>query len=400
MTAGMPDSDASLYPRTYRISLGWRIFLQLFGLAVIGLGVFLCWKYFYDPGKAAAVFASLGPLALLLGFYIFIDTGLSKIVLYADAIEMHDVRAPRRLERAEIKGRKLIQTGQAGGDAILFIPVDPARKKIRLPLIVKTDAILMQWIYALPDLDGEERAQAEKELIESTGGEAVTPEDRAKFVKSAKRTAKILNAVTWIAAVACVIFPGCLPLVAFLGALPWIALALAGRWPALYTLNESRTDPCAGIALTFMLPGFFLVLNTLLNYHLLDWKPVAFATAAIALLLTFFAAKADKRLIERKTIFVVLPLMIPYGYGTLVTANALLDTSTPKVFETRVISKHYTSGKGAHAELNLAPWGSDSGGDIAVPGEVYDKVHAGGTACVHLKAGAFGVPWYDVDKCP
>jgi hypothetical protein len=133
--------------------------------------------------------------------------------------------------------------------------------------------------------------------------------------------------------------------------------------------------------------------------HLLDWKEPLGGAAAIALFISFLASRVDKRLIEKKTIILILIFMLPYGYGTLVMANMLPDTAPAKTYETRVISKRYTSGKGAHAELKIKPWGPDPGGDVAVSSALYHAISPGDTVCAYLHPGALNVEWYTVDKC-
>lgn len=390
--------DPNLYPRTYGISGGWKFFLLLFGLGLLGGGLFMVWKYCDDTSaKDAIAFAILGPLFALGGFYVIADTMLSKVVIYADAIELHDLWPMRRLERADIKGRKLQQGGEAGS-TLVFVPNDAAKKKMKLPMIVRKDAEMEQWINTLPDLDAQDQAESLKEVMQDLG-DSGTPEERLASLAAAKKQAKSLKVTTGIACAVGYFLPGYIPIAVLLAILPWWALALAARSPGLYTLNDHKNDARAGVGIAFIMPGFILMLGMLMNYHLLDWTPVHAAAIAVALFMAFLASLVDKQLIRKKSIFLVGPLMAAYGYGVLVTGNALADRSDPEKFETHVISKHYTSGKGAHPEVKIDSWGGHPGDEVPVNSLVYNTVNSGSLVCVYLHKGALGVPWYYVDLC-
>lgn len=394
-----PQLDPNLYPRTYRIGAGWQILLLLFGLGLLAGGLLMVWKYCDDPGaKEALVFAVVGPLVSFLGFYVIADTMLSKVVLSADAIEIHDLRPMRRLERAEIKGRRVLQTDQAGGTTLIFVPNDPEKKKLKLPMIVAKDDAMTRWIDTLPDLDKDDQAESVKEILQDMG-DAATPEERLAQLAAAKKKAKSLNTTAGVACVVGYFVPGYLPIVALMGLLPWWALGLAAASPGLYTLNDHKNDARAGVGTAFVLPGFILMVSAVLDYHLIDWTPVHFAAATIALAISALAARVDKQLIRKKTIFIIAPLMIAYGYGAIIDVNALADQSKPVKYETHVVSKRITSGKGSHPQLTIQSWGDQPGGDVAVGMGVYKMVDSGSTVCVFKHEGAFRLPWYDVDLC-
>jgi hypothetical protein len=393
-----PGSDPSVYPRIYRISAGWKFFLLLLGLALAGGGAFLMWK---QPGtpKDAVAFIIIGGVMLLAGAYILIDTMLSKVILYADAIELHDTWKTRRLERADIKGRRTTEGGHAN-TTIVFIPHDPAKKKLKLPMIIKSDMTLQLWIEGVPDLDLQEREKAEAEILQATAIDGASVEDRKAALASARKTGKVLTTAAGAAAVWAYAFPEPYELIMIIMiVLPWVALGIAARSPGLYSLNDHKSDVRAGLGVPLIIPGLVLILRCAMDVHLLDWMEPLAGAAGIGLFMTFLATRLDRRLIEKKTAILVLVFLIPYGYGTLVMANTLPDTTPSKVYETKVISKRYTSGKGAHAELKIKPWGPQPGGDVAVSGALYRAVSAGDTVCAYLYSGALGVPWYVVDRC-
>jgi hypothetical protein len=236
-----PGSDPNVYPRAYRIAWGYKSFLLLLGFFFLGLGAFLMWKQPGQP-KDAIIAILLGGLSAVIGLYIVVDTLASKVILYADAIELHDVFPLRRLERAEIKGRRMIEGGHAN-KTIVFIPHDTAKKKLKLPMIMKTDMTLQLWIQGIPDLDLQEREAAEAEILKATAAEGVTADERKAELASARKTGKALSIAAGIAAAWGYMFPepyAVLMVVMIL--LPWVALAVAARSPGLYSLNDHKSD--------------------------------------------------------------------------------------------------------------------------------------------------------------
>lgn len=392
-----PGSDTSVYPRTYKVSAGWKFFLLLVGLALLSGGAFLMWKQ-PGPPKNAVFFIIIGGISAVAGLYTIIDTILSKVVLHADAIELHDSFRSRRLERADIKGRRALEGGLM--NTIVFIPHDPARKKLKLPMIIRTDMTLQLWISGVPDFDLQEKEQAEAEILKTGVEGGVSAEERKAALESARKTGRVLRIGAGIAAAWGYLYPEPYALaMAVMVLLPWVALCIAARSPGLYSLNDHKSDVRAGVGVALIIPGLILVLRGVMDFHLLDWKEPLGGAAAIGLFMTFLATRVDQRLIEKKTAILVLLFLLPYGYGTLVMANTLPDTAPPKAYETTVISKRYTSGKGAHAELKIKPWGPDPGGDVPVSSALYRAVRPGDTVCAYLHPGALGVQWYVVDKC-
>ena len=50
--------------------------------------------------------------------------------------------------------------------------------------------------------------------------------------------------------------------------------------------------------------------------------------------------------------------------------------------------------------LKLAAWGPMSeGGDVSVSQAVYDRLEPGSTACIVMRSGALGMPWFIVLAC-
>jgi hypothetical protein len=112
-------------------------------------------------------------------------------------------------------------------------------------------------------------------------------------------------------------------------------------------------------------------------------------------------AVADRSLRTRRWMLLGLGLVTgAYAFGVIGEADALLDRSQVTVLRSQVLDKHITYGRAKTYHLKLAPWGPMSeGGDVSVAQAVYDRLEAGSTACIVLRSGALGMPWFIVLAC-
>ncbi len=397
-------TDSPDYPRTYTTSTAWQVMLLILGLFMIAPAAYGLFSYFNGDAKSAGI-AVLSPFLILMGLWFCGWAVLPKIILEEDAVEVHGFRAPVRLRRDEIKGRKVAGNARGKSTSIKnssywLIPKDPAQRKALVTSVIGPDDLLNRWISTLPDLDAVEWAQSEAEMLGGAVGSGAV-EERKAAIAAARRAARSLTLTSVGLAFVCYIMPRNMVAELMLAVVPWLALAMAAKSPHLYTLNDHRKDPRAGIGVPLIIPGLILMVAALMNFNIADWSnlQVHAAALAITLVMSVLAAKADHRLVEKKTVFIVAPLLAAYGYGALIVADALPDGSKPQTFEAHVISKQYTSGKGAHRELTIGSWGKHAGGHVAVDALTYNTVQPGGTVCVFLRNGTLDIPWYSLGPC-
>jgi len=227
-------------------------------------------------------------------------------------------------------------------------------------------------------------------------------EDRKHRVAQAKRTAKVLNIIAWIALLWGFIAPRPYVLViSVLIALPIVSIVLLARSRGIYQIEGRRNDARPSLAVPFIFPGMVLVARTLQDIHLLQWTSILVAAIVCALLLLLVVSAWDRALRKRPwTALVVFVFGAFYGWGLMAQANALLDTSPARVFQVAVTGKHVSSGKTTTYYLRLEPWGPETTSqDVSVPASVYDYAEVGVTICVDLNQGALHIPWYEVDRC-
>lgn len=90
-----------------------------------------------------------------------------------------------------------------------------------------------------------------------------------------------------------------------------------------------------------------------------------------------------------------------YGYIAIFELNILLDHSPDFTEQSVIADKRYIYGKGGGFELDIRPWGPIKRvSRVWVSAPVYASVQTGGPACMVLRQGALGVPWYTAQGCP
>jgi hypothetical protein len=188
------------------------------------------------------------------------------------------------------------------------------------------------------------------------------------------------------------------PLVVLLIAFPWITLLLVKRFRPDLSINGSRASD---MALGVLFPSLALTFRALYDCTPLDWPgPVVMAIVGTALL-TFGAAHANEDRMNRWALLVLGILCTSYGYGAGMEINARLDTTVPKTYAVKVLSKRISNGKNHTRYLTVEPWGPKAKADeVTVPGGTYNQIKIGDRVCINWHPGALGVAWYALSLCP
>lgn len=388
-----------VWPRVYRLRRGQRRFLlALAAVAILG-GLALSAALLRDPKEPPAL--GLVPLVFVaLGALLVAAVRTGRIVLYEDAIELVELgKGRRRLRREEIAGFRVVpmQYGQA---QIVFERRGQDRKPVKAHWAHETDPVLAAWLADLTDLDAQERARAEAELLRSAALGADEPA-RLRALARARTVARVVNGL----AVAACLWGWLLPrpyaaAVATLAVLPLasIALLLLGR--GRYAFDETRNDPRPSLAIATAAPGAVLALRALLDVHVLDVAPLVAGAAAGGLALAGVLAAGDPKLRKPWLVLMVGAVLSFHPGGGLALANALLDREPAQVFEAEVLRKSISGGKQASHDLHLSPWGPvTEPASVGVDRALFRSVEPGARVCVWLRPGAVGARWYLVRAC-
>jgi hypothetical protein len=399
-----PPPDAT-YPRTYRMPLWVRFLGSLVGcllaaggLALAALGTL---PVVQSPSGPASPVLLLPAAALMcFGAYLLASVARSKVVLTADAIEVHGILSVRRLARDAIAGRRLQWANRQQG--WLLCPKDTSAKPLRVASSTfRADALYDAWINALPDLDAQEARAAEAEIAADPELGA-TPAERLARLAAGQRLSKAFN----IAAIALAVwgffypYPYAAALLS-LAVLPWLTIAVVARSAGLYRVGRWRNDvrPVFGPALAA--PAVALLLRALTDFGVLDWPRTLLFAALAAVVLCSAVMLSDPATRTRPHgALLWFGVACAYGLGTIVLADSTLDRAPGNEYRVQVLGKHMTHGRSTSYYLTLAPWGPvRQVRSVSVPHRLYSETGVGSAVCIHQGPGSLGIPWYAIRSC-
>jgi hypothetical protein len=403
------QQEITAFPRVYRPGGGWRILLLLISFFLGGFAAAGLW--YFGTGHEVRTLASKLVLVgicltfVLLSTYLMAWMFLARLTLWPDRIESRDLIRARTLYRRDILGRRIVQQHNAPSILVLLprksFPRSSPAKKMKISNVFRVDALFMEWIGSLPDLDAEDVRAGHQDIM--TNQElGITPDERMAAFDRGKRLSRLLSGATLALGAWAWFYPTPYRLVvSLLVLLPWVGLAIVARSSGLFRIDEKRNDPHPSVAVAVMLPGFVLTLRVIRDTNLLEWTGPLYVSAALAALLTVAAVMADRSLKNRLGIVILLfVLSMSYGFGAGMEGNALLDHSKPSVYPTQITEKQISDGRYRSYDLYLARWGPRQDNDkVSVSRWFYESVGIGDIVCVSLRQGAFHVPWYIVQPC-
>jgi hypothetical protein len=399
-----PLLNVSDYPRTYRPSGGWTVFLFLVA-ALVAIGGALGVWYFgtgheVRSPKDAMMLVGVCSAFVLLGLWLILFLLRFRILLLADGIEVRGLIFARMLPRDEILGWKVVP-GHNSPPVLVLVPRSEHGRPLKVMSIFKPDVAFEDWLKTLKNLDAEEARQSAEEIANDPEVGA-TPEERLAGLPRARRIAGALQIAAFSAMAWGAFYPRPYrAAILTLAVLPWVAVGIVWRSPGLYRIDERRNDVHPNVAVPFILPGFVLLLRMLFDLHVFEWQGAIWLSISVGVVLWFAALMADPALRARKGIALLLLLLTSaYGAGAGLEANALLDKNPETIYQAKVLAKNIESGRHTEYKLHLSPWGPKKETDmVSVRRKFYESVKPGESVCVALRPGALHVAWYAVRRC-
>jgi hypothetical protein len=397
------EFDPSLYPQTYRTSLGTRISLTFVSLLCIVFGALGAFYFPHDPqihSRAALILlVGFSVLFTLLGAYLIAEIFSMRLTLRSDAIEMKSLTSQRTLRREEIAGWRLQRTQYF--NVIVLFPRDQAQKKLKLTMLFRTDSAFDVWFATLPDLDAKERQQSAKQTAQDFDLGATT-EDRLARLANAKIIAKTLKVIAGAAAAWGFLYPTPYRAVILtLVLVPLAALLVLATNQGLYQVEGRKQDARPDLSLALILPGAILMLRAIQDVQLLSWSSMFKLSALLTIVLVFVIASCDRQLRARRWPILGFLLVMPaYATGALVEANALLDKGQAQMFRSQILNKRISTGRSTTRYFRLAPWGPRSQPDeVTISRWLFESASVGDSVCIALRPGSLQTPWFIVRRC-
>jgi len=397
----LPIFNPSLYPRTYKPSTGYVLFLgTASGLCAAG-GI--AGMIYFGTGHEVKgprdefMLVGLSALFLLLGLFLIASVLTSRLIVSADSIELKYLASSKLLRRSDIAGYRILPTQYIS--TLVFQPKTAERKKLKIPLYFRTDAAFGEWFIDIPNLDHEDLGQSMAELEAVVARDTPGIDATEERIAAGYRTVKTLNWAAGLASVWAWIYPNPYPLAMLAaGVLPLIAIVLLARSHGLYQIEGRRNDARPSLAGVFIFPSCALAYRAIQDLHFLQWKPLLFATLALAAILTIFLAQSDSHFHNRAVAAISLFFVgSMYCFGAVAHFDVLADRSAPVIYQTQVLGKHADNGRTTTYYLRVAPWGPlQDAQEIAVPLALYRIIKPGQPVDIHLFSGSLHLPWYSV----
>ncbi len=399
------------YPREYRVSIGWKIFLLFLATVSIAGSVYsLVYMFSIDPEFLSFISVGASIFFLLLGLYLFVDTIKSKIILYIDKIEIYGIKSMRSIYRDEIASVVDYE------HELYLIPKDSLRKKIKMYVYnIKIDEALWCWISSLSNLDEEDAVKH----FEETKKELFPDKDLEEVDKSLINGEKLAKAISIITIIigGLAFFVDNHYLLISLAVIPLIVLIIAGKNKGLFNLSGNILDLRPKLSWPLFIPGLILSRYLFININIIDLQELFILATSSTLLMVIIAVRVDGQLLkDNKWGFVAVLLFLAiYNIGAVGTLNSLLDTKKPQqVFEVNILNKNKANSSYDNAGNSYDPvdhpydyrsfivskWGDNTNPtEVKVSKYVYQAFRVGDKVCLKTFSGAVKITWYKVGLC-
>jgi hypothetical protein len=397
----LPSFNPLLYPRTYKSSTGYVLFLGTASCLCAAGGI--AGMIYFGTGHEVKgprdefMLVGLSALFLLLGIFLMGSVLTSRLILSADSIELKYLVSSKLFRRSDIAGFRILPTQYI--PTLVLQPKSAEQKKLKIPLYFRTDEAFAEWFIDIPNLDREELGRSMAEVEAVVARDTLGIDATEERIASAYRTVKILNWAAGITAAWAWIYPNPYPLAMLAaGVLPLIAIVLLARSHGLYQIEGRRNDARPSLAVAFIFPSCALAFRTIQDLHFLEWKPLLLATLALAALLTIFLAQSDPHFHNRAVAAISLFFIgTMFSFGVIAQFDVLTDRSAPTTYQTHVLGKRADNGRTTSYFLRVEPWGPrrDSQ-EIEVSSALYRAISPGQPVSIHLYSGALHLPWFSV----
>ncbi|HEY3949115.1 hypothetical protein [Phenylobacterium sp.] len=346
---------------------------------------------------ATSVIAILGlAVALGCGYRLWLARS-PWLRLYPDRLEKRVVGRWRTLGRSEIEGVRAAASDRRGA-SFEVVPNVPGVGGILLRESLRNDdPVVRRWFDGARDLTAE-AAAADKSAVLSDPRYGATEAERAKRVSNARLQAQVFN-VACAALAVWVYFhqtPYGVTLFAVAAPIALAALAVSASNGLVTWVSPTRARPAVG--------GAFIPAATIafagLSFNLFSGGPLIEAAALVGLAAAVFVvlrATSARRWSFGLMAFLAVGFCV---YGLAAFVNAGLDHSPAKQFAVTVQDKNVTGSRTPTYNLYVSPWDDQAAGPVTVASSFYHATAIGSVACMVRHAGALGVGWFEMKRCP
>jgi len=381
--------------REYSINLFNKILFFVLAAFFSVVAIYLLAK----PIAAGVSHAVLLIPVLLLALAVFIVLGVfkRKIIVDDNSITRYHIFGSNTLAFDQIKGYR------AGNKATSIIPLSPSNSNISISNsdYADGDDLIAFFKERFTDLDAIDLKEEEERLMSDTSLGATT-DDREATLKRAKLIALIGNIAGGAVAIA-TFFKHDKLLSLYLPAIYPILMVvvIATSKGLIKIVPEGKKSQLPALIFGLLFPIMMLFISAIASYNLVElknyWLPFLGIMLAFGILLLAAGLKNNAGAIA---LAIVISIIVSAGYSAGLTTkiNCQLDDSKPQTFQTTIMRKYTTSGKGAHYHIVLAPWWQNqSSKEVDISLHSYNLVDVGSPVNIYQRPGKLNVPWFDFD---
>jgi hypothetical protein len=383
----------------YRISTSDKI-LQLVFAAAFSIGGIAAFIAGFHGNGSASPMAVLGVFLILFGIFFYLETTRLRVTIDKQSMTVTHAFNSRSILLDEIAG---FRRGEKNG---ILLDLKSGGKPLQLPGTLERSKELLEWLRErYTDADAERQKEVTEAVLEDENL-GLTREIRVQRLNSARRLMMYGSFAVPFFVIVIFLSPRySKTALILLLALPWIAVGLTWYFKGILRLYTSKSKPYPSlffVVLVAELMSFFIIMRTydIYDYGKTFWTSLLILSVLVLLVwaVACGAAMAGER--NRPAVLLCLFLVaVAHSYGLLIFSNCDYDRSTPQISRVAISSKTVRQGKSTSYYLELSPWGRFTDGkNVQVSSSFFRSVDRGDSVSVHLKAGKWGIPWYEVWK--
>ncbi|NQZ08166.1 MAG: hypothetical protein HRT35_13495 [Algicola sp.] len=329
--------------------------------------------------------------------YILLSVRNNRLYIDSHNIRHKKVFGVKDMTHSQIEGFRTF----IGSDTreLILLSKDSDVPRLDIELIFEHSDEFMSWVEDnFIDL-GQRDADNELAQIRRNRELGGTETQRLQTLKSAKTVMRVIGIIACILCFWALFYPKPYDFVIWACVIaPLLVLTTIPLSKGIVKFDGRQGGEYPVAAMAFIIPTLSLVIRAIMDWSFLSWS--AFWLPFVGITITVFvliqvANKSSKP--KGVDSFAHLLFCAAYGWAVTVSLNGVLDSSESQIYPVTVLEKQNSGGKSKTWNLKLAPWALQSTPeDIEVSKSKYEAIAVGDTVDVHVREGAFGMPWYYV----
>ena len=379
--------------QTHVITPGMRVARVIYGSVNILLGLFVpFFRPFNGPGDALFLLL-FGLVFVLYGLYLVLNSFFYRLEVGEGFIRRVGILGQREIRLENLEGYEGVKRR-----GVLFFREKGRRRALTVFLNLTDQDGLLDWARTHGKDLVQVRAEEETDKISQDERLGTNPEDRKAALGKIKRLWKFVMPAFlvmffwgWVHPKPYLFFTGLWVL------FPWGVIFLIHYFPAYFRLNAPSNSPYLPVDMLISMPGFFLAMRALLDWHVLDWTHfwAPFGAITLSLWIAALTLVPRENWKNKSSALLFGFICAVYGSGATVLLNGTLDRGAWMTYPTTLLDSRFSGGKTASYYGTLKPWGPvTETKEWRISRWDYENKTPGAPVTVYVKPGALKIPYY------